>query len=407
MSKSIRNILLVVLLLALLSTVSYCASPYDTESAQIVEIKDTITGSGFILRRETLVEKNITGVFEPLVKDGTRVGKGSGVGTVISGNLDKKLAVKLSEITERIEEIKNSDSIANLYASDDARIYSAMKEISASVRKFSYDENFLRAAEYKNQLNALIEKKYSQGSLDSRDDLLVSLEAEKYSIEQQLGGIRSEIVAPAAGIFYTTLDGLESLCDEETLLSYTVEDINSFSKTLKAYEEDDLVVGKISDNYTWYIAAVIPATDASKIEAGESISISVDDSQFIKATVFSVNAEGEDAAIIIKCNRNVEGITEKRTADFEIELGGCSGIYIPAPSLRVLDNITGVYVMDANNSTYFRCVDIIYESKDYYIARNKYTPPDGCNYKALKVHEDILVNPEAVRNLDENTKESK
>lgn len=407
MSKSIRNILLVALLLALLSTVSYCASPYDTESAQIVEIKDTITGSGFILRRETLVEKNITGVFEPLVKDGTRVGKGSSVGTVISGNLDKKLAEKLSEVTARIEEIKNSDSIANLYASDDARIFSAMKELCSSVRKFSYDENYVRAAEYKNQLNALIEKKYSQGSLDSRDSLLVSLEAEKYSLEQQLGGIRSELTSPAAGVFYTSLDGLESLCDENTLLSYTAEDIKNFSKPSKDNKEDDSIVGKISDNYMWYVAAVIPSADAAKLTSGADINISIDDSPFIKATVFSVKTEGEDAALIIKCNRNVKGITEKRAADFEIELEGCSGIYIPAASLRVVDDITGVYVMDANNSTYFRCVDILYESKDYYIARNKYTPPDGCKYKALKVHEDILVNPEAVRNLDENTKESK
>lgn len=406
MSKSIRNILLVVLLAALISTVSYCASPYDTESAQIVEIKDTITGSGFILRREKLIEKNITGVFEPLVKDGTRVARGSGVGTVISGNLDKNLAEKLSEVTSRIEEIKNSDSIANLYASDDARIYSAMKDLSSSVRKFSYDENFVRAAEYKNQLNALIEKKYSQGSIDSRDSLLVSLEAEKYSLEQQLGGIRSELTSPAAGVFYTTLDGLESLCKEDELLNYTIEDINGFSQTLKDYKKDDGIVGKISDNYVWYVAAVISSDDALKLEENPNISISIDDSPFIKATVLSVKKEGEDASVIIKCNRNVKGITEKRTADFEIELGKCSGIYVPAPSLRVVDNYTGVYVMDANNSTYFRCVDVLYESKDFYIVRNKYSPPDDCSYKALKVHEDILVNPEAVRNIDQDKKQS-
>lgn len=406
MSKSIRNILLVALLLALISTISYCASPYDTESAQIVEIKNTITGSGFILRRETLIPQSITGVFEPIVKDGSRVAKGSGVGTVISGNLDKQLAAKLSEVTSRIEEIKNSDSIANLYASDDARIYSAMKDLSSSVRKFSYDENFTRAAEYKNQLNALIEKKYSQGSLESRDSLLVSLEAEKYSLEQQLGGIRSELVAPAAGMFYSSLDGLESLCKEDELLSYTAEDINGFSQTLKDYKKDGTVVGKISDNYTWYIAAVIPSGDALALESGAEISVSVDDSPFTKATVLSVKPEGEEAAIIIKCNRNVDGITEKRTADFEIELGKCSGIYVPAASLRVVDNFTGVYVMDANNSTYFRCVDILYQGKDYYIVKNKYAPPSECKYKALKVHEDILVNPEAVRNIDEDKKES-
>ena len=161
MSKTVRNILLVVLLIAIISTISYCASPYDTEQARLVKIQKTLTGSGFILRRETPITRNVTGVFEPLVKDGVRVSRGSHVGMIISGNLDETLAKKLEEVTSRIEEIKYSDNIANLYASDDARIYSAMKDLSASVRKFAYEENYVRAAEYKNQLNALIEKRYS------------------------------------------------------------------------------------------------------------------------------------------------------------------------------------------------------------------------------------------------------
>ena len=125
MSKAVRNILLVVLLIAIISTISYCASPYDTEQAQLVEIKKTITGSGFLLRRETPVTRDITGVFEAVIKDGVRVARGSSVGMIVSGNLDKELAKKLEEVTQRIEEIKYSDNIAGLYSSDDARIFSA------------------------------------------------------------------------------------------------------------------------------------------------------------------------------------------------------------------------------------------------------------------------------------------
>ena len=72
MSKAVRNILLVVLLIAIISTISYCASPYDTEQAQLVEIKKTITGSGFLLRRETPVTRDITGGFEPCRYDSKR-----------------------------------------------------------------------------------------------------------------------------------------------------------------------------------------------------------------------------------------------------------------------------------------------------------------------------------------------
>lgn len=406
MSKAVRNILLVVLLIAIISTISYCASPYDTEQAQLVEIKKTITGSGFLLRRETPVTRDITGVFEAVVKDGVRVARGSSVGMIVSGNLDKELAAKLEEVTQRIEEIKYSDNIAGLYSSDDARIYSAMKDLSASVRKFAYEENYERAQEYKNQLTALIEKKYSSGTLEARDSLLVSLEAEKYSLEQQLGGIRSSVTAPVAGIFYTELDGLESLCNEDELSKYTVSDINGFSTTLENYKKDDAVLGKIADNYTWYIASVISLEDAQQLTAGEKISISVDDSPFIEATVLSIVPDAEEAAIIIKSKRNAEGITEKRTAEYEIQLEKSSGIYVPAAALRVIDDVTGVYVMDSNNSTYFRCVDIVYKDENFYIVKNKYIPPKDCNYKALKVYEDILVNPEAVRGIDKHSKKS-
>ena len=209
MHKVLKTGLIILLLALLLSTLSYCSAPFDTQTAHVVNVKKAITGSGFLLRKETLVKGNTNGVFETVAKDGTRVSRGTAVGVIISGNLDKALSEKLEEVSRRIEEIKQSGSIFDIYSSDEARIFSAMKDLTSTIRQRVSEEDFISARESTLSLSALIQKKNSAENMTSADKLLVSLEEEKYNLEQQLGGIREEVLAPASGYFYTTLDGLE------------------------------------------------------------------------------------------------------------------------------------------------------------------------------------------------------
>ena len=77
MNRTVKIILAAAALTAVLSTFLYFRYPYDTLTAEMAEVHKTVTGSGFILRGETVVENESTGVCEPLVKDGTRVARGS------------------------------------------------------------------------------------------------------------------------------------------------------------------------------------------------------------------------------------------------------------------------------------------------------------------------------------------
>ncbi len=398
MNKKIKILLLVAIVCALISTISYCSAPYDTETAQIKEMSKTVIGNGFILRNETIVERGISGMFEPLVKDGVRVSKGSTVGTIISGNLNNKLAERLEEVTSRIEEINHSGGFGNVYSSDDLRIYSVIKEIAGNIRTYADSENYTRAGEYTAQLNNIIKKSANNDST-ARDKLLVSLEEEKYSIEQQLGGIRTEELSPAAGIFYTTLDGMEYLGgNQDEVSKLTCTDINGFSEILSACKNDSGGVAKICDTYYWYVAACIPKKEAEGLEVGSTIQISIDEQPFITANILAINDGGtEDVALIIKSTVDVKGITEKRTVEFEIKREEYSGIFVPSAAIRVVNNTTGVYIISENGAVSFRAVNVIANQEDYYIVQNKYNPPIECKYKPLKVYDNILVNPEKVR----------
>ncbi len=406
MNKTVKIILYAAVIAALISSVGVFLSPYDTQTAEIVNIEESVTGSGFVFRNETLVRNELTGVFEPLVKDGVRVSRGSTVGTVISGNLNRTLAEKLESITARIEEITDAESVADIYAADDARVYSAAKELSAHIRESVDTHDYESAREYKTRLGAVIEKRYSAESATARDSLLVSLEDEKYSIEQQLGGIRSEVTAPSAGIFYTVLDGLEGTYTDDDMKNLKTADINGFSREMEEYSPaDDKTVAKICDSYVWYIAAALPDEDVEGLTEGQSVLISVDEKSAVSATVLSVKPDtfGE-TAIVLKSTRDVVGITEKRTAEFEIQKESYSGIYVPAEAVRVQDDITGVYVISENRAVSFRAVNVIARAGDHYIVQTDYSPPKDCEYKPLAVYDNILINPEAVRKIAKNKK---
>lgn len=398
MNRALRITLLIVLLLAFISTVSYCSAPFDTETARMINIRKTVSGNGYILRRETPVEQTTRGVFEPSVQDGVRVSKGSGVGIAISGNYSETLVKKLEDVTRRIEEIKKSDSFADIYASDEARIFSALRDITKEIRNNARTENYSAAAQNAHQLSTLLEKKYSAENQGAAAELLVSLEEEKYELEQQLGGIREEVTASASGYFYSALDGLEGRANEKDLFALTPSKISKFADTIKEYEQDERCVGKVVDTYSWYLAAVIPKSEASLLEEGSNVTISIDETTPVTATIAAINTDDADrSAVIVKCTRNASNIFEKRTVEFEICYEEYSGLYVPSAAIRIRDDITGVYVINRNESVSFRCVDILLQEEDYYIVRSTYTPPEEVKYASLKIYDDILVNPEAMR----------
>lgn len=404
MNRKLKTILIIMAVIAAISTIGIRRFPYSTEAAVLTEVRKTVNGSGFVLRNETVLRHKVTGVFEAAVQDGERVSKGSKVGNVISGNLNKELAKELKEVTARIENIKNSGSIADLYESDDERIYLVMHSLAASIRECVEKNDYEKAQEHKNSFAVLAEKRYSAEKGTARDKLLLELEQRQYELETEIGGMHSEITAPEAGFFYTELDGLEGYSDRESLEKLTVEEIKEFDKIAGEYSRPEGDIGKICDSYVWYLAAKLPVKKAEEISAGQTVKLSVDRQLPVEAKVFAVNFGKKDAVVVLECTRSVSGIMEKRVVDFEIETEKHRGLRVPGEALRVINDVTGVYVISENDRVEFKCVDVIYKEDDCYVARRDYAPPEEIKDKPLKLYDNILLNPEAVIKYEQTGK---
>jgi len=395
MNKHLKKLLLFSLILAFISTVSFCSAPFVTETAEMIHIRKTVSGEGYIIRNEKVVTPTNKGAFEASVQSGIRVPKGGVLGVVISGNYDEKLVNELKDITARIAEIEASNNFADVYSSDEARIFSALKDMTGTIRSDVRSGNFISAAENATQLNSLLGKTDDVENSGSSADLLSELKSRKYDIEQQLGGLREEIKSPSAGYFYSTLDGMESVVKESGIAALTPTEINSFDKTLESYTPEASSIGKVTDTFVWYLTAVIPTEEADLLTVGKKVKISVDSAPEVSAEVVAINSDStKKSAIVLKSTLNAKGVFEKRCVSFEICYEEYNGLYIPASAVRVVNGVTGVYVTGRNDSVSFRAIDIILHEESYYIVRSNFTPPEGVSYPALKLYDNVLVNPE-------------
>ena len=151
MNKYLKRFLFFSLLLTFISTVSYCSAPFDTETAQTINVRKTINGEGYILRNETTVSPQSKGAFESGVQDGTRVSRNGSLGITISGNYNEELVEQLKSVSKRIDDIEKANSFSNMYASDEARIFSGLKDLSAAIREDVRNQDFISATEKPNR----------------------------------------------------------------------------------------------------------------------------------------------------------------------------------------------------------------------------------------------------------------
>ncbi len=403
MRKVLKIIFAVVLFFALVSTIRYCASPYGTETVTYYEYEKSISGSGYILRDEVVVTNDAPGVFEPFVNDGERVSKNARVGTVISGEPDEKMLSELLSLNERIEDIEKSNLIAGMYREDAVRIANAVSSNVDGIRAAVREGDYSKATALKKEIGYLKGRSGELESSEARDELLAELYDRKARIEAAIGGAQSQIFAPIAGIYTASVDGLERYGGDELRAELLPSDVESFGAKLKEFSKDSKDVCKITDNYNWYLTAVISEEEAEDISTGAGVSVLIDTanaSEVDGVVELLSTAENGKRVIIVRCNEFVDGISSVREVDYKIILMRKTGLKIPSAALRIENGKKGVYILlDKKKS--FRYVNdnpFRFDDDQYYIVNTKYAPAgSGTGYVPLKEFDKVLLNPEDVR----------
>lgn len=342
-------------------------NPYKTEIAIERPIQSKITTKAFVVRDETYITAtNSGGTIVSIAEDGKRVASGDDVAVVFQDESSAASYVRIRELEKEIEyykQLKNRvGSGTNAPSSYNKLIDDAcLAFISASRDKIGsdFDETLLDLRD------AITARQLAVGEELSVDVKLAELEAELVSLNQGSSSY-STIKAPNSGYYIGFADGYEEAISYDDVMSVDCNKISSLLSSNKSTPPEG-VMGKLVDNFDWYFLCNIPYNDSGNVTVGSTISVNVPNTTVgtIKCTVVHKgNKDGEQVAIVLKCNVMNRDVANLRIHDIEIIVDDYNGIRIKNTAIREVDGVKGVYVQ-SGNIIQFRKVSIVYSDEDY------------------------------------------
>ncbi len=361
-------------------------NPIKSETAVYYTATDGLDITGLIVRNETLVTSDKSGVLHFLVSDGGRVPKDGIIANIYDNEAS---SITLNEIEDLSKKISDIEEILSYNDTDAINLDIINAKVQNDINDFvlsAATSDFSRVNSSSSDLLSSINRK--QAALGYDVDFSSQLEKlkEKYnSLSNELPSAKGKVKAEKSGYFVSKTDGYEEVLRETNLDNLTYE----FLDDIKPKETPDNVVGKIVSDYEWYIAARVSVNESLNFKEGERLVIetAVKASKELPVTVKQINISknSDNAVVLFACNQMSSELAAMRSGPMTVIKNRYSGLKIPRSALRVVDSVRGVYV-ESGMQVDFVPVEIVFKTDSYLICKK-----ESGNDNALKLYDKVVV----------------
>ena len=376
---------------------------YETETAIYYEVSDISNFQGVYVRNESVERYSGTGALRYCVDDGEKLGIGSTIAEVYSSeeqiDLRRQIAEKEEELA-MLNRIENPGTSENAQPANIAGLIN--EQYKALVRLREHGE--ISAMGAAKQDLALLMNTYIKITDDDVDyhDRIVALEDEIARLNRLKTAPDKTIYANKSAYFVSYTDGYEDTLSAENVRQLKPEQLDSVTDDGAGVHDDD-AIGKLIDDYAWYIVGVFDNTKL-RLSEDEMVTVRLESlSRSLHVKVDSLTSKGDmtQTQAVFRCDQMSRDVVQHRTERVEILRDTVEGIRVPRSAIRfknlpvdVTDeegnvtqetqNCMGVYVL-VGESAEFRRIDVIYEDDNYYLS----ALDAGSGYVSL--YDDIIV----------------
>lgn len=367
-------------------------SNVSVESVSAYSVFETVETQAIAIRREATVSASAgDGYLFYILQNGDRVAKGGEVAKIYKSEEVASLQQRLELLDAEIAALAEVETLGeNNYTSLEAinqQLASAARAVS--VKMNGADTEGIR--DLHTQLLTMMNKRQiTIGTVESFSDRLTQLRAQREQLAAQSPDATGTVAAPAAGFFIQELDGYESYFPQSSaeIAALTPEAVTAALNASPSKPEG--CVGKVAEEFVWYLACVIDGEKAAGIETGQTLSIQLPfvTGETVATTVLAVNRDAEGrAAVVLQCSRMSEKLAPIRVQTVQLLLKEYSGLRLPDKALRFDgENRAGAFVRFGTTIS-FRYVNVLYHNdKDgYSICEVK----DDSDY--VRLYDDVIV----------------
>lgn len=395
LSKIAIYILLAIFALALIIELCYhffssVSEDVETVSAEKTTAELSLRGECFIFRDETVIPGDTDGsLCKYLVSNGDKVSDGQKIAEIVDDSDENRQ--KLSEIEELEGEIACLEGALTL--SSKASIVDVEKKISylrMTLCDLSESGDKVAMSNVSSELSvALAASKIIRGELKNCRELISNLESQKSTLERSVSGKAVKI--DKSGSFYASVDGFEGLLSTATLDSLTLDDCISAVESVRSSTPSSRPegVGKVVTSFDWYALCVVDNDRAAGFASGREYELNFGTVSHKMTLVRVIRSEdGDKMALLFESNKTPNTFDYPRLSSVSVVYGETDGYELPAEALRMVDGVSGVYVLHGN-VVEFRQIKILFGNDGAFFSEDGFEPDKG--YTALSRYDVVIV----------------
>ncbi len=367
MKPIVKRILVIAAALLLFVYVGYQAymifrPQLETETVTRVTAYQTLETDGIVFRDETVITEQPNGYLFYSAENGSRVSRGGKIAEVFASEADALAQQELDKLDAEIASLvsinaQGTSNRANLSAINQ-QIDQTWLEITTAAQSMAFGT----MEELRSRLLTLLNKQQiTIGRVENYDERLSAMRAERKTLAASFQAASGKVTAPVAGYFISDLDGYEGYLDVDDATGLSVAEVRqALAHTPQSVSTG---IGKIVGDYEWYLACVLPLSQAAELKAGATMEVRMPfvSSDAIPMQVAAINKDTEgNAALILKCTHMNQALSTVRVEKLEIRLKQYDGIRIPDEAIHFNDlQEQGVYVQ-VGNVLAFRRIRVLY-----------------------------------------------
>ncbi|MEE1319692.1 MAG: HlyD family efflux transporter periplasmic adaptor subunit [Ruminococcus sp.] len=382
---------------------------YPTENAVQVTVTDKIFTNAFIIRDETILSNNTSGVLSYSYSDGEQVEAEGEIAKIYENENDALAQTTADALEEKMEALQNLKKNQATSAVGIDTINSSINNILISYITSVNNRDIGTVMNNSGKLvNSINQRQIYTGKNADFDIEIANLQSQIDELRNSSGSSIGSIKTDKAGYFLEYCDGYESSIKYSDIDRLKLGDL----KNVKRNNVQSNVAGKIISSLNWYIACEVTADEATSLSLWDSnvtVLFSNAASDSVPASIYRIHQETPDssALVIFKCDYMDNNLIETRQEPIEIGLGTYTGLRVSKKALyddivtnTVYDEndkphtetkkVQGVYVL-YGSEIQFKQVSILYADEDYVICDP--SPDEGIlfNGETISMYDQVIL----------------
>lgn len=329
-----------VVFIALIILVTYLTLKPKEE--QILLENDTIEKTrlitSYVVKQESIIEKDLTKVLVPVIAEGTKTQKG-GIIATYKGQEYKNYEETLSEMDKEILEVMNDLPV--IYSSEVDAIDNTIYEL---VKQSQGETSYAKMQEYKQRINTYINKRANIiGELSPDGAKIKELIRKRNEYEENAKKSNDNILAPMTGLVSYKTDGLENKLSLKEIDDLTYSGIKDIVENSNLIDNTNI---KVVNNYEAYIVTKVPLEDKEYIKENNNYTLRLIErnNYEIKAKLAKVIQVEDGFELYFKVTNGIEELMDLREIEIEIIWWKTTGLVINNSALKKYDNKEAYYV---------------------------------------------------------------